>query len=261
MLTLAAGQRLSEALVCNRINRTFIRLVLQADLPQDGFQNFLSRLQRESLMLDQPPACIYYLIGIAKMNEAGAQSNDVAAPRPFWLKALQASQLYLAALRTLAPLDADLANTAIEAYPENPQAWIWAGSIAQAQGRQAEAMIAYHQAASLQPSNHLVWENLGGLAEGQANLPLARQAYQAACDLYPVRNGSCLSAGRLAFNAQDWQAVTYYYPRGFFPESADGWARLILAGRILGLDETGRWLEQAQQEYPADYDALIEGLK
>jgi tetratricopeptide (TPR) repeat protein len=266
MLALTAAPRLAQAAACNGLNRTFARLVLGTQSNPENLAAFSQHLQQQASPGDVP-ACILYQLGLLAIHGQDITTGDPSETasldqaRPFFEKALSTSPAYLAALRTLAPFDTRLASSAIEVYPENPQAWIWAGSIAQAQGRMAEALIAFHRAASLQPSNHLVWESLGGLAEGQGNIPLARQAYQAACDLYPVRNGSCLSAGRLAFNDQDWQTVIYYYPRGFYPESTDGWARLILAGRKLGLAEAADWLEQAQQEYPADYEALIKELE
>lgn len=261
-LGLGRGRSLAEAVTCNLANRSLARLAWQTGLNAAGPHEPPAFSPAQAA-----PACLDFQAGLYAAYLANNQPEAQASPQGLepalssWKRALQASPSYLGAVQAHAPADEGLAQAAVQAYPRHPRAWTWLAEAALAQGRQAEALIAYHRAASLQPSNHLVWESLGGLAERQANLPLARQAYQAACDLYPVRNGSCLSAGRLAFNDQDWQAVTYYYQRGSYPESADGWARLILAGRKLGLAQAAGWLEQARQEYPADYEALIKELE
>ncbi len=92
-------------------------------------------------------------------------------------------------------------------------------------------------------------------------MDLALQAVRNACDLYPIRNGNCLSAGRLSFLKGDWESTVRYYVQGFYPENPEAWAMLVRAAQKLGRErDAARYLAQALQEYPADYEALLAKL-
>lgn len=187
------------------------------------------------------------------------QMDEPAADR--WLaQALVGDERYLELARQQRPTSTALAQTATEHYPANAVGWDWRGDVTLST-TPTLALTYYQHAAELRPLDNLIWEKVGGLAYQQNVLDLAQTAFQHACDLNPQRNGACLSAGRLAFAAQDWATCVAYFERGSYPENAADWAKLIYAAQQLGHATVAeRYWQQAQQEYPADYAALLAEL-
>jgi predicted Zn-dependent protease len=235
--------RLEKALLCNQVSQ--VTKLRPADL--------LDRLQ-ELLRGKEVPACAAYQLGLLAW-----QSGNVDAARDLWRQALQ-EPAYLGAIRSLAPRDPQLAELAVQAFPQHAPAWDWAADAAPASEIEP-ALFYLLRSSELQPRNNLTWEKIGSIAMMNDMPDLALQAVRNACDLYPIRNGNCLNAGRLSFLKGDWNSSVRYYVQGFYPENPEGWAMLIRAAQKLGRDRTAdRYLAQAQQEYPADYDALLQQL-
>jgi tetratricopeptide (TPR) repeat protein len=184
--------------------------------------------------------------------------QDYLAER-LWRQALYGDSRYVFLVRPHAGTSLPLAMTAVAAHPDLFAAWDWMGD-AVSPADPALALQYYLKAVQLAPWANLVWEKIGALAEQQRDFRLALAASQRACDINPIRNGSCLRAARLAFAAGDWWATVYYYERGSYPESVEGWLQLIRAAQYLGRKEDAeRYLRMAQSEYPADYERLLIG--
>jgi predicted Zn-dependent protease len=235
--------RLEKLVLCNQVSQvTKLR-------PPD----LLDRLQ-ELLQGKEVPACAAYQLGLLAW-----QSGNVDAARDLWRQALQ-EPAYLGAIRSLAPHDPQLAEIAVQAFPQQAQAWDWAADAASA-GDIEPALSYLLRSSELQPRNNLTWEKIGSIAMMNDMPDLALQAVRNACDLYPIRNGNCLNGGRLSFLKGDWKSSVRYYVQGFYPENPEGWAMLIRAAQKLGRERTAeRYLAQAQREYPADYASLLQQL-
>ena len=235
--------RLEKALLCNQVSQ-----LVKFQAP-----GLLERLQN-LLQGKDVPACAAYQLGLLAWN-----GGNVEAAGDLWQQALQ-DPAYTSAIRSQAPKDAALAELAIQVFPGQAQAWDWAADAAP--GGAPEPALSYLlRSSELQPRNNLTWEKIGSIAMTYGMPDLALQAVRKACDLYPIRNGNCLSAGRLSFLKGDYEASVRYYVNGFYPEHPDGWAMLIRAAQKLGRESAAkRYLAQAQQEYPADYATLLQKL-
>jgi tetratricopeptide (TPR) repeat protein len=235
-------------------------------LMQSAQRNFFSLAATRLLVSGQPgippgallaaqarPAYMSYQLGLL------ADSRGYAAQAvTFWQQALTDDARYMLLVRIHAARNIALAELAVRTYPERALSWDWRGD-ATVEAKPAEALLDYLEAAQRDPSDNLVWEKIGPLAEAQGNFDLALTAYRRACDLEPIRNGSCLSGGRLAYRAGDWTTVITYYERGGYPESVAGWVELIRAAQHLGLTaDAERYLQLAQAEAPADYTHLLQ---
>jgi hypothetical protein len=236
-------ERLEQALLCNRVSQ------LARLQPPDLLERLQSLLQGQDI-----PACAAYQLGLLAWNAGQAQ-----AAVDLWRQALH-DPAYLGAVRSLNPQDAGLAQLAIQAFPQQAQAWDWAADAAPGEG--PEPALSYLlRSSELQPRNNLTWENIGSIAMTYGMPDLALKAVRSACDLYPIRNGNCLNAGRLSFLKGDYANTVRYYVQGFYPENSEAWAMLICAAQMLGRERAaGRYLAQAQREYPADYEALLQAL-
>jgi hypothetical protein len=202
-----------------------------------------------------PEAADAYALGLI----AAQKGADLEAEQ-WWAQALRRDARYISQVRGQAPANAALAQLATEVDPTSALAWDWRGNTVVTTAP-AQAVTFYQRALELDRLNQLGWEKLIGLAEGQGQRDLARAAAQHACDLNPQRNGSCLTAARWAFEAADWALCIEYNERGSYPENPLDWAKLIRAAQHLHQPEAAaRYRQQAAQEYPADYDALLQQL-
>lgn len=202
-------------------------------------------------LAQQPDAQAAYALGLL------AQKQGQIAEAERWYAQALSDGRYLALTRQQLPQSAALAQQATALHPAQATAWEWLGDVTVATDP-AAALAHYQNAAQLSPLDNLIWEKVGQLAQQQNNPEIARNAYQHACDLNPVRNGACLSAAHLAYLVQDWALTIEYYERGGYPESVTGWVELIRAAQQLGqTTAAARYRAQAEQEYPADYAALL----
>jgi tetratricopeptide (TPR) repeat protein len=235
---------------CNLTSLVSASSLLGAPDPFD-VHAFLARL---STPVQNPDACQSFNQGLRAYR-----GGDLDRARSYFTQALPGSAIYLDPIRSFFQDDQILADVALQTYPENPVAWEWAAS---ANADQPVLSLEFlRRSAELQPTDNLVWERLGQLAEQLGNTDLALIALRNACDIYPVRNGACLSAARFFFERQDWENTIMYYQIGSYPEHPDQWARLVLAARHLGrLGDAQRFLERAELENPADYEALFAAL-
>ena len=236
-------EHIEQALLCNQVSQV---VKLQ---PPDLLERLQSLLKGQDI-----PACAAYQLGLLAWNAGQAQ-----AAGDLWRQALQ-DPAYLGAVRSLNPQDSGLAQLAIQAFPQQAQAWDWAADAAPADGPEP-ALTYLLRSSELQPRNNLTWEKIGSIAMTYGMPDLALQAVRNACGLYPIRNGNCLNAGRLSFLKGDYANTVRYYVQGFYPEHPEGWAMLILAAQKLGRERAAeKYLAQAQREYPADYAALLQAL-
>jgi tetratricopeptide (TPR) repeat protein len=233
--------RLAEALLCNQVSQ-----VVKLQPP-----DLIDHLQR--LLLGKvSPACAAYQLGLLAWN-----AGNWEAAETLWRQALQ-DPTYLGAVRSLAPQDTSLAQFAVQAFPGQAQTWDWAADTVPS-GSPEPALSYLLRSSELQPRNNLTWEKIGSIAMTYDMPDLALKAVRNACDLYPIRNGNCLIAGRLSFLNGDWESTIRYYVDGFYPENPEGWSMLIRAAQKLGHERAARkYLAQAQQEYPADYETLLQ---
>lgn len=197
-------------------------------------------------------ACTFYaagLIAYEKGDLANAESN--------WADALALDGRYLRIISILEPDNLLLAGIAAQNYPGDATGWKWLGD-AQIDDP-AAALESYTRSAELYPYDFWIWIKIGTQAEMVGEPGRAIDAYRTACDINPIANSSCLNTARLSYERGDYQTVIDYYEKGGWPEHPDGWVRLVRAARALGLDsEADRYLAQARQENPADYDTLLQ---
>jgi len=203
---------------------------------------------------DAFPAYQSFYLGLYALKEGDSiRAND------YWTAAIQGGLRDAELVKGFAPKDRGLAKIAVQTYPHSSLAWVWLGDASQ--GDPEGTLAAYLRAADLSPYDNLLWERIADLAERLGKTDLALHAAGRACIIYRIRNGSCLRAARLAFDKGDWESVIFYYELGYYPESAQDWAKLIRAAQHLGnTDEGQAYLIQAEQEYPADYPSLLEAL-
>ena len=244
-LMLTAGRRVVEVFGRNEASLRLQRSLMGGSAPAEA---------EARLSADRPRAFAAYGLGL--LAEA---RGDGAAAEEHWAEALRADVQYMRLVQVKAGGSASLAEAAVAAYPEEATAWEWLGDT---ESRPDAALEDYRRAVELNPRANLVWEKVASLARQQGNLVLSLEAARNACDLWPIRNGACHSAARLAFEAGDWETVIYYYERGFYPEHPEDWAEMIRAAQRLGREaDAERLLAQAEQEYPADYGALLGALR
>ncbi len=192
--------------------------------------------------------------GLGQVHE---QQGDFGRAEQLWSGVLQTGSHQLPLIRVKASHSRPLAELASQLYPGVALCWDWLGDTWAAEAPEA-ALDNYLRAVQIEPGANLVWEKIGALAERLNQTEVASNAYRQACNIKAIRNGSCLSAARLAYGAGDWATVIEYYKRGGQPEQVQGWVQLITAARKLGrTDEADRYLQQAQAGYPADYLKLL----
>ena len=101
--------------------------------------------------------------------------GDLENRNKAWEQAMHCSPAYIFFTRNGAYKDLDLAQVAVQAYPERAEAWFWLAELhlAAAPGR---AIHAYWQGLQRQPHNHRAWAEMGR-AFGALPLPEALKLY------------------------------------------------------------------------------------
>lgn len=185
------------------------------------------------------------------------RAGDNPTAESAWALAIGNDVRYVSVIRSVVPHNIRLATLATLAYPQRSESWAWlAGIKAIEDPVTAEGL--YQHATALAPFDNLLWEQLSGVSLAAGDSIVAQAAAERACDLVPVRNGSCHTAARLAQAQGDWATVIYYYERGDYPEHIEDWVQLIVAAQKLGRTaDAQRYLSQAQQELPANYEQLL----
>lgn len=239
-----AGPRLAGGLNHNAVALAVSWSVL--DYARVDFARFnLDDYSNEKVLVDYGLGLVY------------EQQGDFEQAQQLWGGVLQTGSHQLPLIRIKASHSRPLAELASRLYPGVALCWDWLGDTRAADAPEA-ALDDYLLAVQIEPGANLIWEKIGALAERLNRVDMATTAYQQACNINTRRNGSCLSAGRLAYASQDWESTIYYFVRGHYPENATGWVQLIRAARNLGRSsESDRYLEQAQRERPANYSELL----
>lgn len=192
------------------------------------------------------------LLGMLALKE-----GDTAGADRHFEAALEGSASMVPLVRHARPKANALAQIAYGLYPSIPDSPAWlAGTLSSKQPE--EALKLYLEAAGIDPWNNLVWEQAGLLAQTLRHDDVALDALGKACDINPKRNGTCMRAARLSYNAGSWEGVIHYFVLGSMPKTPPDWVLLIRAAQKLGHDaDAAIYLAQARTANPADYDKLL----
>lgn len=206
-------------------------------------------------LLSTAPAspAVERMLGMLAVKEGKTQEADVR-----FTAALRNSVDAVPLVYAARPDSVALAREAYRLYPDSSYANMWLGDLI-VKPSPDEALVLYRRAAALQPGDDLLWEKVAGLAYQQGDKAVALQASRRACDINRFRNdGACDRAGYLSYAVGDYQNVIYYFERASLPDNEDNWTLLIRAAQKLGrTEDAARYLLDARQRNPADYDKLL----
>lgn len=111
------------------------------------------------------------------------------------------------------PQREDLAQRAVQLYPDQPRAWFWLGELATTTGDSLQAEKDFAESVRLDPTYGLAWCRLGGLKERQGQINTAEEAYLQCCENGDPGSNGCYGAGRMAEKLNDVPAAIQFYRR------------------------------------------------
>ncbi|HNB51566.1 MAG TPA: tetratricopeptide repeat protein [Anaerolineales bacterium] len=128
--------------------------------------------------------------------------------------------------RSALPYDVEMAQAAVQAHPEQAQAYFWLGEAITEYFRiidtgsipveplsvtKVDAIHAYEEGVLLDPKNGEEWDNLGRLYEAEGLWENAVEAYNQACFYVDHGKNGCVNAGRVYLDHQMYeQALSRY---------------------------------------------------
>ena len=198
-LLLALGYIL---LVAWPLNRTAVE---SADL----FLN--SSLTASTRTFKQPLVCQEnWYIGLQNHYLEGWSARDKA-----WITLLNCTEQYISFMETLAPDDQHLAEVAVQAQPDSPNALFWLAKIV-ANEDVPLAIDLYRQGLKLAPKDARSWVDLGNLLLKMDSEAALAAFAQSCMNGDPGANG-CWRAGQTAENLGNFSMAIEFYQASFSP--------------------------------------------
>ena len=150
-------------------------------------------------------------------------AGDHAARTAEWKALIQCSRRHLSLVRAAAPSSRELADAAIETWPDEAVGYFWKVPLVQAENPE-EAIALLRLGLKRAPSNGRQWQKLGEiLSADDKDLPGALEAYGKACDNGDPGANGCSNAGYVAEAlGRPEEALIYYRKSNWEPARRRG---------------------------------------
>jgi tetratricopeptide (TPR) repeat protein len=123
----------------------------------------------------------------------------------FFQKALECDPRYIPLVESLFPDNAELAQQAVQIFPDVAEGWFWLGGLI------PEAQIEYYRIGlSLDPDDGHHWLELGQLLR-ESDPETSMQAFLEGCFHGDPGYNSCLGAGNVAKDLGEYELAIQYY--------------------------------------------------